>query len=211
MACKVNGKWIFQIHIMIMLKSFSEIKFQHDWSFYQRLSHIGNDMHAWESWSSNTLVIWCEEPTHWKRPRCWEWLREGGEEGNRGWDGCMATPIQWTWIWENSGRWWGTGKPGMLQSMELQRVRHDLVTEQQKQSSQRQPEVRGSPVGLGLALEKRPGALWGSWLTANICWITGVQDRQPESGLSFKRNYSLIGLEARNVKSRCWQACAEKL
>ena len=47
----------------------------------------------------------------------------------------------------------------MLQSMELQRVRHDLVTEQQKQSSQRQPEVRGSPVGLGLALEKRPGAL----------------------------------------------------
>ena len=76
MACKVNGKWIFQIHIMIMMKSLSEIKFQHDWSFYQRLSHIGNDMHAWGSWSSNTLVIWREEPTHWKRPRCWEIWRQ---------------------------------------------------------------------------------------------------------------------------------------
>ena len=37
------------------------------------------------SWNSNTLAIWCEEPTHWKRPWYWEWLRAGGEEGNRGW------------------------------------------------------------------------------------------------------------------------------
>ena len=31
-----------------------------------------------------------------------------------GWDGWMASPIQWTWTWENSERWWGTGRPGML-------------------------------------------------------------------------------------------------
>ena len=38
-------------------------------------------------WSSNTLVIWCEEPTHWKRPWCQERLKARGEEGSRGWDG----------------------------------------------------------------------------------------------------------------------------
>ena len=55
----------------------------------------------------------------------------GGEGGDRRWDGWMASPTQWTWLWANSGRWWRTGKPGMLQSMGSQRVRHDLVTEQQ--------------------------------------------------------------------------------
>ena len=39
------------------------------------------------SWNSNTLATWCEELTHWKRPWCWERLKAGGEEGNRGWDG----------------------------------------------------------------------------------------------------------------------------
>ena len=53
------------------------------------------------------------------------------EEGDRRWDDRMASPIQWIWIWANSVRWWGTGKPGMLQSMGLWRVGHDLVTEQQ--------------------------------------------------------------------------------
>ena len=40
----------------------------------------------WKDWceSSNTLVTWCEELTHWKWPWCWERLRAGGEEGNRG-------------------------------------------------------------------------------------------------------------------------------
>ena len=56
------------------------------------------------SWSFNTLATWCEEPTHWKRPWCWERLRAGGEEGNRGWDGWMASLTQWTWVWTNSGR-----------------------------------------------------------------------------------------------------------
>ena len=51
--------------------------------------------------------------------------------GGRGWDGWMASPAQWTWVWVSSGRWWMTGKPSMLQSMGLQRVGHDWVTEQQ--------------------------------------------------------------------------------
>ena len=79
---------------------------------------------AW-CWSSNMLATWCEEPIHWKRPWCWERLRAGRKEGDRGWDGWMASLTQWKWVWANSGRYWRMGKPGMLQSTGLQRVRHD--------------------------------------------------------------------------------------
>ena len=53
---------------------------------------------------------------------CWERLEVGGEGDDRGWDGWMASLTQWTWVWVNSGRWWWTGMPGMLQSMGSQRV-----------------------------------------------------------------------------------------
>ena len=55
-----------------------------------------------------------EELTHWKRLWCWERLRAGGEGDDRGWDGWMASPTQWTWVWvKSTSRWW-TGRPGML-------------------------------------------------------------------------------------------------
>ena len=58
-----------------------------------------------------------------------------GEEGDdRGWHGWMASPAQWTWAWVNSGRWWRTGKPAVLQSMGSQRVTHGWVTEQEEVS-----------------------------------------------------------------------------
>ena len=60
-------------------------------------------------WSSSILVIWCEDPTHWKSPWCWGKLRAEREEGVRGWNGWVASPMQWTWIWTNFRRWWGTG------------------------------------------------------------------------------------------------------
>ena len=81
------------------------------------------------SWSSNSLATWCEDPTHWKRPWCWERLRAGGEGDDRGWDGWMASPTRWTWVWASSRSWWWTGKPGMLQSMGSQAVGHYWVTE----------------------------------------------------------------------------------
>ena len=46
-------------------------------------------------WGSTTLATRCEEPAHWKRPWCWERLRAGGEGGDRGWDGWMASLTQW--------------------------------------------------------------------------------------------------------------------
>ena len=69
----------------------------------------------------NTLAIRCEEWTHWKRPWCWERLKVGGEGDDRGWDGWMASPTQWT-VWVSSGSWWWTGRHGMLQ-----RVGHNLT------------------------------------------------------------------------------------
>ena len=80
------------------------------------------------NWSSNTVATWWEELTHLKRPWCWERLKAGKGDG-RGQDGWMASPTRWTWVWARSGSWWWTGKPGMLQFMGSQRVRHDWVTE----------------------------------------------------------------------------------
>ena len=65
------------------------------------------------------LAIWCEELTHWKRPWCWERLKAGGEGDIRGWDGWMASPTWWTWVWTTLGSWLfqlprRTGKPGVL-------------------------------------------------------------------------------------------------
>ena len=67
--------------------------------------------------------------THWKRPWRWERLKAGGEGDDRGWDGWMASSTQRTWVWASSGRWWRTGKSGVLQSMGSQRIGHDWVTE----------------------------------------------------------------------------------
>ena len=63
------------------------------------------------------LVIWYKQPTHWKSPWCWERLRVEGEEGVRGCDGWMASPMQWTQTGANFWRWWGAGRPGVLQSV----------------------------------------------------------------------------------------------
>ena len=79
-----------------------------------------------------------EAPILWPPGKTWligkdsdsgkDWGQE--EKGNRGWDGWMALLTQWTWVWANSGRWWRTGKPGVLQSMWSQRVWQDWATEQ---------------------------------------------------------------------------------
>ena len=81
------------------------------------------------SWNSSTLATSCEELTHWKRPWCWERLGAGGEGDDRGWDGWMASPTRWTWVWVDSRSWWWTGRPGMLRFMGSQRVGHDWATE----------------------------------------------------------------------------------
>ena len=79
---------------------------------------------------AGTPVLWPPDVKNWlngKDPdagKDWRW-----EENDRGWDGWMASPTQWTWVWVNSRSWWWTGKPGVLQPMGLQRVRHDWAAE----------------------------------------------------------------------------------
>ena len=92
--------------------------------------HLGVHWKDWcWGWNSNSLATSCEELTCWKRPWCWEGLRAGGEGDDRGWAGWVASPTGWTWIWVSSKSCWWTGKHGVLQSMGLQRVRHDWMTE----------------------------------------------------------------------------------
>ena len=81
------------------------------------------------SCNSSTLVISCEELTDWKRLWCWEGLEVEGEGNDRGWDGWMALLTRWTWVWVNSGSWWWTGRPGVLQFMGSQRVVYYWATE----------------------------------------------------------------------------------
>ena len=76
-----------------------------------------------------TLATSCEELTHWKRPWYSEGLGAGGEGDNRGWDGWMASPTRWTWVWVSSRSWWWTRRPGVLWFMGSQRVGHDWATE----------------------------------------------------------------------------------
>ena len=96
------------------------------------LKEINLNIH-WKDWcwssSFNILAPWCEELTPWKRPGCWEKWKAGGEEDDRGWDGWMASPTQWTWVWVNSGSWWWTGRPGVLRFMASRTVGHDWATE----------------------------------------------------------------------------------
>ena len=97
---------------------------------FWRRSALGVHWKDWcWSWNSSTLATSCKELTHWKRFWCWEGLGAGGKGDDRGWDGWMASPTRWTWVWVNSGSWWWTGRPGMLRFMGLQRVRHDWATE----------------------------------------------------------------------------------
>ena len=76
------------------------------------------------SWSSNILATWGQELTHLTRPWCWERLRAGEEGDVRGWDGWMASPTRWIWVWASSGSCWWTGRPGVLQF-----IGHDWETE----------------------------------------------------------------------------------
>ena len=113
------------------------------WDFFVR-----NDAKA------ETPVLWL--------PHAKSWLTgkdsDAGRDYDRGWDGWMA-PTLWTWVWMNSGSWWWTGRTGVLQFMESQRVRHDWATELNW------TELNWKFLGLGLrrsSLEWH--ALWNFWV-----------------------------------------------
>ena len=95
-------------------------------SGYSHTVHSEGDQ-PWDFFGKNdakaeTTVLWPPHVKSWLTGRlwCWEGLRAGGEGDDRGWDGWMASPTRWTWVSVNSGSWWWTGRPGVLQFMGLQ-------------------------------------------------------------------------------------------
>ena len=83
------------------------------------------------NWSSNVLVTWCKELTHWERLWCCERLKAGEERDDRGQNGWMASLNQWTWAEQAPGDAEGQGSMASCNPVESERVGHDWVTEQQ--------------------------------------------------------------------------------
>ena len=90
------------------------------WIFFGRTNVEAETPILWPP-DAKSWLIW-EDPD---ARNDWRW----GEKGITGWDGWMASLTWWTWVWARSRSWWWTGKPGILQSMWSQRVRHDWATE----------------------------------------------------------------------------------
>ena len=80
---------------------------------------------------AETPVLWPPHEKTWLIGKDSDAGRDWGQEekGTSGWDGWMASLTRWMWVLVNSGSWWWTGRPGMLQFMGLQKVRHDGATE----------------------------------------------------------------------------------
>ena len=80
-----------------------------------------------------TPILWPPDAKDWliwKDPDAGkDWRQEEKGTDDKGWDGWMASLTQWTWVWVNSRSWWWTGRPGVQQSMGLQRVGHNWATE----------------------------------------------------------------------------------
>ena len=84
--------------------------------------HWNSQLHA----EAETPILWPPDVKNWLIGKDPDARRLKAEEGdNRGWDGWMAAPTRWTWVWASSGGWWWTEKPGMLQSKGSQRVGHE--------------------------------------------------------------------------------------
>ena len=91
------------------------------WDFFGR-----NDAKA------ETPVLWPPHAKSWvigKDSDAGRDLGVGGEGEDRGWDGWMASPTRWMWVWVNSRSWWWTERPGVLRLKGSQRVRHNWATE----------------------------------------------------------------------------------
>ena len=96
-------------------------KGNHSWIFIGRTDVEAETPILWPPDVKNWLI--------WKDSDAGKDWKQEEKRDDRGWDGWMASSTEWTWVWINSGSWWWTGRPGLLQSMGLQRVGHDWAVE----------------------------------------------------------------------------------
>ena len=80
---------------------------------------------------AETPILWPPDAKKWVIGKDPDSGKDWGQEvkGMTRWDDCMASRTQTTWVWASLGSWWWTGKPGVLQSIGSQRVRHNWATE----------------------------------------------------------------------------------
>ena len=139
----------------------------------------------WWSWNSSTLATWLEELTPWKRLMLKLKLQYFGHlmrrvdslektlilgkiesRRRRGWQRMkwMASRTRWTWVWVGSRSWWAAGRPGELQSMGSQRVRHNRVTGLYwTEEAMETPNVIAKTVrsaGGPIVIDSSKGSLW---------------------------------------------------
>ena len=151
---------------------------------------------------AETPILWPPDVKSWligKDPDAGsDWEQEVLEGDNRGWDGWMASPTRWAWVWVNSRSWWWTGRPGVLWFMGSQRVRHDWVTELTDWLNQSYV-FSSSHVWMWKVDYKE------SWEPKNWCFWTVILEKNLESPLDCKEikpvnpkqtspEYSLEGL-----------------
>ena len=139
---------------------------------------------------------------HWKRPQCWGRLMAGGEGGDGGWDGWMASLTQWMWVWANSGRYWRTRKPGMLQSTGSQsqtRVSKWTTTTKSSLSTPCFPwwNVTRCVEGRGWAL------LFLSPLQPHLPQALGRRDSKPLASCSWITSWTWVHASLRPQPSAC--------
>ena len=118
--------WYIQI---VMLKT---LEIPLDSNEIKQLSPKGNQLWMFtERTEAEAPIHWPSDVKSWLigKDWCWETFSAGGEGDDRGWNGWMVSPIQWTWVWVNSGRLWRTGNPGMSQSMESQIFQYNWATD----------------------------------------------------------------------------------
>ena len=75
----------------------------------------------------------------------------------------MTSLTQWTWVWVNSGSWWWTGRPRVLQSTGTQRVGHNWATELNWTEVLFQTNITRPQTSLLKAVLKEKFHLKGKW------------------------------------------------
>ena len=120
---KVNS-FIFKTYVHYLKLFLSQIFSDH---LFTRIFNLTFSMSL-----SETPILWPPHAKNWligKDPDAGMDMGTGGEGDDRGWDGWMASPTRWTWVWVDSRNWWWTGRPGMLRFMGSPRVGHEWATE----------------------------------------------------------------------------------